>query len=272
MSTFETPQPTVPASPAPALRVLSARGRIGRLRMIAYPTGLTIVIVIAIVLLAGVFRAGDRVAFASLAVMGLAYVVLVAIWTVRRVRDFDGPLWVSTIFVATSVLMPIVNLILWFVPGTKGENRHGSPPPPNSTGVHVLVGLMPVVVIVVVGATIAIPAYGDYAFKAHVRESLNVANVHRTALVSACQGGAFPQSLSNGELGLEDPAEYASRSIGSVAVTGVSPQVAEVLVTFRRIADRIEEGQTVLYVGTCRPEGVTWRVTGTIPRRYLPRF
>ena len=49
------------------------------------------------------------------------------------------------------------------MPGTRGANNYGKPPPPNTTGAVVLACIVPVIMIVGIVAAIAIPAYQDYA-------------------------------------------------------------------------------------------------------------
>lgn len=255
-----------PAAPAaPPFRMFSPHGRIGRLRMIAYP--------IAVVLILGPLSA---MLFAAVgpgaAAIGLVYLALVAMWTVRRVRDFDGPTWLCALFVVTLVVLPIANLILWFVPGSRGENRYGAPPPPNGLGVYAGVFLMPVLLAAVIVAAVFIPVHRHMTERAILWGHLKVAHPHRIALASDCQEGRFGKDISNRGLGLEAPTAYADELVQSIAVIGVSPQVAEIVVTLNAIGRRIEAGQTVVYVATCRPDGVTWRVTGTVPSKLLPRI
>ena len=64
------------------------------------------------------------------------------------------------------LLIPLVPLIFWFIPGTKGSNDFGPPPPPNR-GSGIVVALLLVLVIVIgILAAIAIPAYQDYVERA----------------------------------------------------------------------------------------------------------
>jgi hypothetical protein len=66
-------------------------------------------------------------------------------------------------------LVPLANLIFWFLPGTDGSNRYGPPPPPNSALV-IVVGLVVPILLVAVMAAIAIPAYQSYVERARAAQ------------------------------------------------------------------------------------------------------
>src|SRR5262245_9838734 len=110
------------------VKVFSTSGRIGRLRYIAFGAVFYIALWIATVVLAMVLGAASAqwawVAF----VIGLAAILVISfLLTIQRCHDFDMSGWLSLL-----VLIPFVNLIFWFIPGTKGVNRWGAPTPPNS--------------------------------------------------------------------------------------------------------------------------------------------
>jgi flagellar basal body-associated protein FliL len=64
------------------------------------------------------------------------------------------------------ILIPFVNLIFLFIPGTDGENRFGKQPPPNrGVGIWIAILLVGIFLIGVLAA-IAIPAYQSYVKKA----------------------------------------------------------------------------------------------------------
>lgn len=270
MNSNDDSQPQDAVPPTASFRVVSTKGRIGRLRMMAYPIGLSFLIMLPFFLLLIIVPSDSAAVVAGTTVVGLVYLVMNGIWTVRRVQDFNGPIWVSAIFVLTMVFLPIVNVILWLIPGTDGENRYGQPPPPNGPGVGLLAFLMPVVAIVGILAAIAIPAYQNYTLRALVQESANISNPHRTALERACREGEFRAGLSNVHLGLSEPSEYGSKYVESVAVTGIGPHVAEVVLTFRAIGAAIKEGQTVVYIGTCRSGEIGWDISGSISDKFFP--
>ena len=64
------------------------------------------------------------------------------------------------------MIVPLLNLMFFFIPGTKGTNRYGAPPPPNTLAVKILAWLMLVFFVVGIAAAIALPAYSDYAKRA----------------------------------------------------------------------------------------------------------
>jgi hypothetical protein len=57
------------------------------------------------------------------------------------------------------------------VPGSRGENRFGPPPPPNTWGVRVLGVILPVIALVGILAAIAIPSYKNYTDRARAAQA-----------------------------------------------------------------------------------------------------
>lgn len=146
------------------IKIFSAQGRLGRVRYIGYSIGLSLVF--SILLGIAVVAAGPD---AGVAVTIAGYVVLVVIsvmLTIQRAHDMNSSGWLALL-----LLVPLVNLLFWVVPGTRGENRYGKQPPPNTAGVIVLACLVPIVFVVGVVAAIAIPAYQDYAQRAAQAQS-----------------------------------------------------------------------------------------------------
>lgn len=143
------------------VRVFSVSGRIGRVRYIVYSMGLTLIIMF----LAGVL--GAFLGPAAGAVVVVAWIAVVAIslmLSIQRSHDFNMTGWFSIL-----ALVPLVNVIFWFIPGTDGANRFGAKTPPNSTGVLIAVWLVPAIFIGGIIAAIAIPAYVDYSKRAEQR-------------------------------------------------------------------------------------------------------
>ena len=151
------------------IRILSSKGRIGRLRYIAYTIGVSLLVylatmaVVALVAMAGA-GSPDIIGGVVILVMALGYGAMLLInvlLTIQRSHDFNTTGWLSLV-----LLLPLVPLIFWFIPGTDGVNRFGPPPPPNKgAGVVVVVVLLLVVVISILAA-IAIPAYQEYMARA----------------------------------------------------------------------------------------------------------
>ena len=136
------------------VRLFSVSGRIGRIRYITYLMGLYILF--AIIAFAAAMVAGPVAAVAW-----IAYVVIAFMLTIQRCHDFDTTGWLALLS-----LVPLVNLIFWFIPGTEGGNRYGARTPPNSTLAIVLVWILPAIAVIGILAAIAIPAYQSYVKRA----------------------------------------------------------------------------------------------------------
>jgi uncharacterized membrane protein YhaH (DUF805 family) len=129
------------------VRVLSFSGRIGRLRYLAYSMGFMFLLSggvgILAAALAPVINQSSVLAsvVASIFMLVVYVVAIVATFTfsVRRLNDMDLSGWLALLF-----FVPLANfiltIVLWAAPGTKGENRFGLQPPPNS-GIVKLLGL-----------------------------------------------------------------------------------------------------------------------------------
>lgn len=161
--TTPTAKVTDPDEEYGEIKVFSASGRLGRVRYIGYSFGLTMLISILFAFLTAAIgaSAGKGVA-ASIMVVGYgAIIVLSALLTIQRAHDFNSSGWLALL-----VLIPLVNLIFWFIPGTDGENRFGRKTPPNGIGVILLACIIPLIFVIGILAAIAIPAYSDYVQRA----------------------------------------------------------------------------------------------------------
>lgn len=149
------------------IKILSASGRLGRVRYIGYSFGLTMLI--AILMAAAVGAVGLADPTVALLVGGAGYVAIVVVQillTIQRAHDFNVTGWLCLI-----TLIPLAVLVFWIVPGTPGENNYGKRPPPNTAGAVVLACILPVVMIVGMLAAVAIPAYQEYAQRVAESES-----------------------------------------------------------------------------------------------------
>jgi uncharacterized membrane protein YhaH (DUF805 family) len=145
------------------VRLLSVSGRIGRARYILYSMGLPLLIMLVAGVL-GAFLGGVGVV---LMVIGwIAVIVLSLMLTVQRAHDFDATGWLAIVG-----LIPLVNMIFWFMPGTDGPNRFGAKTPPNSTGVLIGVWIVPAVFVAGIIAAVSIPAYQSYVQRAQHKQA-----------------------------------------------------------------------------------------------------
>ncbi len=131
------------------------KGRIGRVRYIAWSGGLGMVFYLIMMVGMGIFAAlggpvgfmaedgtmnsemlGSAAGITLIVVAVIIYIVMIVYmfrFTIKRCHDFDASGWLSLL-----LLIPLLPLIFWFISGSHGENRYGLPAPPDSTGVKVL--------------------------------------------------------------------------------------------------------------------------------------
>jgi uncharacterized membrane protein YhaH (DUF805 family) len=141
------------------VKIFSTSGRIGRARYIAYSLGLSFLIMLVFGFIGGFASAGGSGGI-GLAAMGVGYLVTFIVMfmlTIQRAHDFNVTGWLSIL-----VLIPLVNFIFWFIPGTDGDNRWGAQTPPNGILVLIVAWIIPVLFILGIVAAIALPAYQDY--------------------------------------------------------------------------------------------------------------
>ena len=137
------------------VKVFGTSGRIGRVRYIAYGMGIYLLFGILGALLTMVIgQVGMYLAWLAIMVVGFML-------TIQRCHDFNTTGWLSLL-----VLVPLVNLIFWFIPGTDGPNDYGAKTPPNGTGVIIAALIVPILFVVGVLAAIALPAYQQYQQRA----------------------------------------------------------------------------------------------------------
>jgi len=149
------------------IKVLSASGRIGRLRYITYTIGIPFLVLLVMGLLmavAGMALAEEQIGILTIVLFGLGYLAMFVInimLTIQRCHDFDVTGWLSLI-----LLIPLAPLVFWFIPGTEGANRFGPQPPPNKGVLLIVIVLLLLLIVVSIMAAIAIPAYQEYMARA----------------------------------------------------------------------------------------------------------
>lgn len=149
-------------------KFLAVSGRIGRLRYLAYSTGVYMLLSLMIIPFAGgaAFTGDPGVAMGG--VMLLFYVLTFAsaiIYSIRRLNDLDKSGWFSLLW-----FIPLINLLftiyLIFFSGSEGSNRYGPAPSANTLGVKFIALIFPLLMVIGILAAIAIPAYQDYVTRA----------------------------------------------------------------------------------------------------------
>ena len=153
-------------------KIFGTSGRIGRLRFLAYSVGVNLILSIPQVI-AQAFLTTETTSQTELGIIGGVGIILLIIqivfyfmFAIQRSHDMNTSGWLSLI-----ILIPIIGVLIFlFVPGTKGDNRFGHPPPSNGVGVILLALLMPIIGFIGILAAIAIPAYNGYLEQARQSE------------------------------------------------------------------------------------------------------
>ena len=120
------------------IKILSTKGRIGRLRYIVYTLGLSVLVYLGMSVLSvlvaklGLFFAPDEGIIIGVVItilFILAHVTILGInvlLTIQRSHDFNVTGWLSLV-----LLFPLTLLLFWIIPGGRNANQFGPPPTPN---------------------------------------------------------------------------------------------------------------------------------------------
>jgi uncharacterized membrane protein YhaH (DUF805 family) len=150
------------------IKVLSAKGRMGRLRYIGW-TMLGSLAIMVPMFLAGLvagITGSQSIVVAAAVLAYAAYFVFFGLITIQRCHDMDWSGWAWLV-----VFIPLVGLLFWFVPGTQGANRFGAPPPPNRRGMGWIVAIPAFLFVLGILAAIALPAYQSYTERARAAQT-----------------------------------------------------------------------------------------------------
>ncbi len=152
------------------LKVLSAKGRIGRVRYLGWSMALMLAFLPLGGVILGSFTLSDTLAGLLTMVACVAMVVVGVCIGVQRLHDigWSGWLWLLNF---VPVVGSVFALLMLFMPGSAGPNRYGPPPPPNSRSVIVLAWLVILVPIIGIVAAVSIPAYQDYLMRAQMGDA-----------------------------------------------------------------------------------------------------
>ncbi len=137
------------------INIWSPKGRLGRVRYIAYSVGFGVLFNMAGTAFAAL--GGETLGLAMFFVTLAAGVCIHALLSVQRAHDFNTTGWLAIV-----AFIPLFNLLFWFVPGTNTENRFGKQTPPNRWWVIIAAFIVPIVMVVGILAAIAIPTYQNY--------------------------------------------------------------------------------------------------------------
>jgi uncharacterized membrane protein YhaH (DUF805 family) len=141
--------------------IFSTKGRIGRLRYLAYSSGLMMLWILLMVIIYSISSAagistdymgmsGNHTAFSV--ITGVPVGILLIVFTKRRLNDLNRSGWWQLLNI-----IPLLNILLAiyliFFPGTLVSNNFGPAPAENSPGVIILgsMALMLVIIMVIVG-------------------------------------------------------------------------------------------------------------------------
>lgn len=142
-------------------KIFSLRGRLGRAQYIAYSLG-AVVGAFFFMFLAGLglMLSGQLGRLLYIVISVLLFYGLLPIYftilTIKRAHDFNAGGWLALL-----LLVPVVNLLFWFVPGTRGENAYGAAPQAASTGIKLIAATLPVLLVLAFLATGGPQAIGE---------------------------------------------------------------------------------------------------------------
>jgi uncharacterized membrane protein YhaH (DUF805 family)/Tfp pilus assembly protein PilE len=247
------------AEPQP-VNLFSVSGRIGRLRYIAYGVLVYAVLVLLSAVLGAVLGPLGPAGVAIGALLPWAVIIVLSFMlTIQRCHDFNASGWLSLLG-----LVPLVNLVFWFIPGSDGPNRYGPPTPPNGVMVYIGAVVAPVVIVSFVGilAAVAIPAYSDYTRRAQVSAVIAHGTLWRTAVEEHYrETNKLPASAAELKSAPPSADQYSSASLGENGVIVMT------------LSAKMGSGanKTVLLRPTTAGARVTWDCTGgTLEAKYRP--
>lgn len=244
--------------------LFSASGRMGRLRYLAHSMWVTMLIM-AVAILLGVFTGIEEGSGLDLVltIASLGALVIQILFAIKRVHDMNWPGLAAVITV-----VPLVNFLLLLWPGTKGPNKYGLPPGPNTGGIIAGALIIPFIFIFGVLAGIAVPAYNDYTARAQVGDVFAMTSGTKTAIAQHYQTNyEWPDEFELAGLGLDQPIQ------GQFAVANVQPGSGVIVVTMLddgSVAGSVAGG-TIRFSPTVEAQFVFECTSPDIVQKFLPK-
>lgn len=137
-SRLGTPEPEVGP-----LKVFTSKGRIGRLRYLAWQLVIVLLSVPLFLLAAMCSASSPLLGLSLIAATGIALMVTSVQISIQRLHDMNRSGWLFLLSLVPAI-GSLIPLLLTFAPGTRDANRYGPPPPPNSLAVKLLSPLWPI--------------------------------------------------------------------------------------------------------------------------------
>ena len=143
--------------------IISFNGRIGRIRYLAYSSGITVLVMLAMIPLVGASAlmggetAMSSVGVVSISILSIAALVFTIMYGKRRLNDLNRSGWWLLLMLVPLVSL-LVTIYMVFFPGTDGENEFGAEPDVNSIGVTILGLAIPAITLIGVLAAVILPA------------------------------------------------------------------------------------------------------------------
>jgi uncharacterized membrane protein YhaH (DUF805 family) len=160
------------------IKIFGAKGRIGRMRYVAYMFCAYLILSVAAWLVMTMVSVVSADSSAPRQAMVVADIVIV----IRTISRISAVIFFILIGIQRShdmnlsgwavlwTFIPFVVLGWMFAPGTKGVNRFGSSPPPNNGGVKIVFSIsvfFMVLALIGIVTAIAAPAYQSYVQRIH---------------------------------------------------------------------------------------------------------
>lgn len=110
-----------------------------------------------------------------------------------------------------------------------------------------------------------------YTPRVKIAEGVNLSNPHRTAIGIACSEQRLHPGMSMTELGLAAASANNGTYVESITAKVESKKRAMIVISYKEIGSVVRRGDIVVYFATCGPNGTSWKISGTLPRKYWPK-